>query len=84
MTTATAGLIIPAQIKITQLAIAGRLQRRQQVRLHPRQQHLALRITEPHIELDQLGPLLSQHQAGEQNPAERHSLAHHFLQAPGG
>ena len=68
---------IPAQIKILQLAVAGRKERRHDVGHHPQHQHLALGIAEADIVLEQFWALRRQHHAGIEHAAERRAALFH-------
>ena len=74
------GLVGPAQVEVGQFTVAGGLQGGQQVGLQAREQDLALRIAEPDVELDQLGAVFGQHEAGEQDALEGSAAAGHFVQ----
>ena len=58
------GLRMPAQIERFEHAVGGGQQRRHEVRHQPQHDHLALRIAEAHVELDQFGPFVGNHQLG--------------------
>ena len=70
-------LVVPAQVEGVEHAVDGGEQRRQQVRFEPQHQHLALGIAEAHVVLDQLGPILGDHEAGEQHALERRAARGH-------
>ncbi|GAV36827.1 hypothetical protein ROTAS13_04516 [Roseomonas sp. TAS13] len=70
----------PAQAEILQLSVAGGDQRRQQVGAQPRHQHLAFRVAEADIVLDQLRPLRRQHQPREEHAAEGRAAPRHLRQ----
>ena len=60
-------LITPTRHVAGQASMRGGIEQCEQVRLQAQHQHLAFRITETHIELDQLRPLRGQHEPGEQH-----------------
>jgi hypothetical protein len=61
------GVVIPAQIERLQHAVAGRKQRRHEVRHQAQHQHLRLGIAEARVVFDQLRTVLRDHEAGEQH-----------------
>ena len=65
------GLVVPAQVEILQLPVARRDQRRHKVGAQPQHQHLALRIAEARVVLDQLRAIRGDHQSGEEDALER-------------
>ena len=77
------GDVAPAQVEVGQLAVIGRLQRREQVGHQPRHQRLAFRIAEADVELDQLDAFGGQHQPGVQDAAERRAAVAPSRRAPG-
>ena len=70
-------LVVPAQVQVGEHPVGRGHQRRQQVRLEARHQHLALRVAEADVELDQLGALLGDHQPGVEHALVRLALGLH-------
>ena len=62
---------------MTQHAVDGTQQKLAKIGHQPRHDRLALGITEADVELDQLGPLRRQHQAGIEHALERRPLGRH-------
>ena len=56
--------VAPAQVEVLELAVMRGHQRGQKVRLEPRHEHLAFRVAESGVDLEQLGPVGCEHEAG--------------------
>src|SRR5487761_1501988 len=70
-------LVAPAQVEVLELAVVRRDQRRQQIALQPRQQHLAFGIAEAAIVFDDLRPGLGQDQPGVKHALVRPAFVAH-------
>ena len=71
MTTVTAGRGSHSSAIGVEPFIDDRIERLEQVGLEPAENGLALGVAEPDVELEDLRPLVGQHQTGVEDPAER-------------
>ena len=70
-------LVVPAQVEFSQLAVAGRHQRGDDVRHQPRHQHLTFRIAEPCVVFKQFRAVRGEHQPGIEYPLVWSALGFH-------